>query len=121
MMDAKEPEVIEYLRQEARDGSVFLYNVRGGVACAISVILDEFTTLTRERDEARKDTARLDCLIAMVDRSRGGVELERVGRMMTVCVLQDHGATHSDLVEARSFREALDCAIRDAALTQGDA
>jgi hypothetical protein len=52
MTDAKEPEVIEYLRQEARDGSEFLYNVRGGVVCATSVVLYEFDTLTRERDEA---------------------------------------------------------------------
>jgi hypothetical protein len=58
MTGAKEPEVIEYLRQEARDGSVFLYNVRGGVDCAISVILDEFETLTRERDDAMQDAAR---------------------------------------------------------------
>ena len=60
MTDAKEPEVIEYLRQEARDGSEFLYNVRGGVVCAISVILDEFDTLTRERDEAVKRRREID-------------------------------------------------------------
>ena len=60
--DAKEPEVIEYLRQEARDGSVFLYNVRGGVACATSVILDEFDTLIRERD---KLAARLEAAIEL--------------------------------------------------------
>ena len=60
MTDAKEPEVIEYLRQEARDGSVFLYNVRGGVTCAISVILDEFATLTRERDAAVKRRREID-------------------------------------------------------------
>jgi hypothetical protein len=52
MTDAKEPLVIEYLRQEARDGSEFLYDVRGGVVCATSVVLDEFDTLTRERDAA---------------------------------------------------------------------
>jgi hypothetical protein len=51
-MDAKEPEVIEYLRQKARDDSVLLYDVRGGVVCATSAVLDEFDTLTRERDEA---------------------------------------------------------------------
>jgi hypothetical protein len=53
MTDAKEPLVIEYLRQEARDGSEFLYDVYGGVVCATSMVLDGFDTLTRERDEAR--------------------------------------------------------------------
>jgi hypothetical protein len=55
MTDAKEPLVIEYLRQEARDGSEFLYDVYGGVVCATSMVLDGFATLTRERDEARKE------------------------------------------------------------------
>ena len=63
--DAKEPEVIEYLRQEARDGSVFLYNVRGGVACATSVILDEFDTLTRERDDALAERDALRALVKL--------------------------------------------------------
>jgi hypothetical protein len=52
MTDAKEPLVIEYLRQEARDGSVFLYDVCGGAVCATSTVLAAFDTLTRERDEA---------------------------------------------------------------------
>jgi hypothetical protein len=55
MTDAKEPLVIEYLRQEARDGSEFLYDVYGGVVCATSIVLDGFDTLTRERDAARKE------------------------------------------------------------------
>jgi uncharacterized protein with PhoU and TrkA domain len=55
MTDATEPLVIEYLRQEARDGSEFLYDVYGGVVCATSMVLDGFATLTRERDEARKE------------------------------------------------------------------
>jgi predicted nucleic acid-binding Zn-ribbon protein len=54
MMDAKEPLVIEYLRQEARDGSEFLYDVYGGVVCATSMVLDGFATLTRERDVLRE-------------------------------------------------------------------
>jgi hypothetical protein len=59
MTDAKEPEVIEYLRQEERDGSEFLYNLWEGVVCATSVILDEWDTLTRERDamKARAEAA----------------------------------------------------------------
>ena len=57
MTDAKEPLVIEYLRQEARDGSEFLYDVYGGVVCATSMVLDGFATLTRERDALKTQLA----------------------------------------------------------------
>ena len=100
MTDAKEPLVIEYLRQEARDGSEFLYDVYGGVVCATSMVLDGFDTLTRERDAAAN-------LLAVIHRD-GGHHTVSVGFARScvdaeVVVLQDRMARD----EARAVTDAM--------------
>jgi hypothetical protein len=66
--DAKEPEginephVITALHLLRDHGFTALYDAEERPAADIAEILDAWATLTRERDEARRDAARLDWL-----------------------------------------------------------
>jgi glucosamine 6-phosphate synthetase-like amidotransferase/phosphosugar isomerase protein len=50
MTDAKEPEVIRTLRQDVRDGNVFLHDKHNEIVCATAVILQAYDALRVERD-----------------------------------------------------------------------
>ena len=52
-----EPEVIRTLRQDVRDGNVFLHDKHNEIVCATSVILQAYDALRAERDALRTDNA----------------------------------------------------------------
>lgn len=55
-----EPEVIRTLRQDVRDGNVFLHDEHNEIVCATAVILQAYDTLRAERDALRKALLRCD-------------------------------------------------------------
>jgi hypothetical protein len=118
MTDAEEPEVITQLLHSEECGRSVLYDVYGNAICIIAAILNHIDALTRERDEARKDTARLNWLES-AHTLQNNVEILYVVDGYNVDVMHHNGATCHQSLHGATLREALDFAR--AAFAQGDA
>ena len=66
--DAGEPEVIRTLRQEVRDGNVFLHDKHNEVVCATAVILQAYDALTAQLAAANADGAEARSVVTAMRR-----------------------------------------------------
>jgi predicted sugar kinase len=126
MTDAKEPESVRALRRIRElyadvDAWVTWADDGQPLEAYAGELLDHIDTLTRERDETRRDAARLDWLDTQMDGvhveagvAGGEYQMSWFATVYTFC----------DEFRAGTVREAIDKAMnhaRTAALTQGDA